>query len=182
MQPTESLDDWQCLSAIREGDHAAFECLVNRHAQRYYRLAFRLLRREQDAEDVVQDAFLHLWQHPNSYDPAKATRFTTWFYRVITHRCIDRQRSWRRFLPLTEEQPDHALGADTSLGISEEQRLVEQAIARLPTRQRIAITLTFYEALSNKEAAEIMKIKVGALESLLMRAKSTLREKLHDIR
>ena len=78
------LTDKELLSLIQQGSHLAFAELVERHSESYYRLAFRFTNDNQQAEDIVQDAFIKLWERPKLWNENKQTQFTTWFYQV-TH-------------------------------------------------------------------------------------------------
>ncbi len=169
------------LARIQDGSHHAFTVLVTRHASRFYRVAYRFTGSREESEDTVQDAFLKLWERPDLWQEGRNAKFTTWFHRVVVNRCLDRAKK-KTPLPL---DPDFAV-ADTGelqdelLAHSEEQRAVEQAIRDLPERQRTALNLCFYEELSNQEAAEVMGVHIKALQSLLMRAKATLRDRMRD--
>lgn len=168
------------LQEIAAGNAEAFSILVHRHSDRFYGLAWRLTSNNQEAEDVVQDAFLKLWNAPDAFDSSKGVKFTTWFYRVVSNVAIDRIRKRKRFW-VTDDFDSHASqtqGTEESLIDREQQFLLEQAIQRLPEKQRLALNLCFYEGVSNKEAAEIMGVGVKAIESLLMRAKSKLKDML----
>ncbi len=167
------------MGRIRRGDHGAFSVLVRRHSKMFYAAAYRMCGDVQGSEDTVQEAFLKLWQKPDTWDPAKGTKFTTWFYRVVTNLAIDRQRREKKKFANPEVMnviADRAPHADQVLQTSEEEEILERAIAALPERQRAALNLCVYEGLSNKEAADALGIGVKALESLLMRAKAGLRE------
>lgn len=173
------VDDAQLLARIKKGEHEAFAILVRRHSLRFYRIAYRFTAERGEAEDIVQDAFLKLWENPESWNPYKNSAFTTWFYRVVVNLCLDRKKKKR---PL--QMIDEVLIADEN--ITQEERMIEREneilienhIAALPERQRVALNLCFYEGLSNQEAAQIMGVHLKALQSLIMRAKLTLREKL----
>jgi RNA polymerase sigma-70 factor (ECF subfamily) len=172
--------DESLMGRIVSGDQQAFASLVRRHSGLFFSAAFRMCHQEQEAEDIVQEAFLKLWQKPEAFDAAKGVKFTTWFYRVVTNLAIDKVR---RKKPQTnpdvlEFMADKKPLADMAMEEQQEQTALEKAIAALPERQRAALNLCFYEGLSNKEAAEIMDVGVKALESLLMRAKKALREEL----
>jgi RNA polymerase sigma-70 factor, ECF subfamily len=171
--------DGELLERIREGRHDAFDVLVHRHSDRFYRLAFRVLGNAQAAEDIVQDAFLKLWEDPTRFRADRNVKFTTWFHRVVMNLCLDRRKK-KTPQPLAErdEWPDEAESADVQLGRREEQRQLEREIDALPDRQRVALHLCFEENLSNQEAAERMGVKLKALQSLVMRAKTTLRQRL----
>jgi RNA polymerase sigma-70 factor, ECF subfamily len=172
-------DDGELLAAVKEGSHPAFAELVKRHTDRFYRLAFRYLQNKAAAEDVVQDAFLKLWEDPSRWQADKNTKFTTWFYRVVVNLCLD-WRKRKRPLELNEELAliDQRETADQAMLRNEEQRVLEKEIALLPERQRMALSLCFGEGLSNQDAAEVMGLNLKALQSLIMRAKTTLRERM----
>jgi RNA polymerase sigma-70 factor, ECF subfamily len=174
--------DGELLALIQEGRHDAFDALVRRHTDRFYRLAYRVLGSPQAAEDVVQDAFLKLWENPASFRADRNTRFTTWFHRVVVNLCLDRAKK-KTPLPLREgaDWPDPAAAADVALEHVEEKRQLEREIDALPPRQRVALHLCFEENLSNQEAAERMGLGLKALQSLLMRAKTTLRERIRSL-
>lgn len=170
--------DESLMARIRQGSHAAFAILVRRHSKMFYAAAYRMCGNVQESEDIVQDAFLKLWDRPQAWDPGKGTKFTTWFYRVVTNLAIDHQRREKRSVDpaVLEIVPDRVPTAEAVLLQSEQDVLLEAAIGTLPERQKAALNLCVYEGLSNREAAEILGIGIKALESLLMRAKAGLRE------
>jgi len=170
------LDDESLICQIQKGSHEAFATLVNRHSNRFYRIAYRLVFSKDDAEDIVQEAFLKLWNRPNLWDPGKRAKFTTWFYRVVINLGLDLRKKKKLInLPEALESPDENSGADVLFDMHQKQALLEQFIHELPERQQLAVNLCFYEGLSNREAARIIGVKVKALQSLVMRAKTTLK-------
>ena len=170
------LDDESLICQILKGSHEAFAILVNRHSNRFYRIAYRLVFSKDDAEDIVQEAFLKLWNRPNLWDPGKRAKFTTWFYRVVINLGLDLRKKKKLInLPEALESPDENSGADVLFDMHQKQALLEQFIHELPERQQLAVNLCFYEGLSNREAARIIGVKVKALQSLVMRAKTTLK-------
>jgi RNA polymerase sigma-70 factor, ECF subfamily len=174
--------DDELLERIQAGRHDAFDALVHRHTDRFYRLAYRILGNAQAAEDVVQDAFLKLWENPSRWRADRSARFTTWFHRVVMNLCLDRmKKKTPQPLPAHAEWAAESETADVLLGRLEEQRQLEREIDALPDRQRVALQLCFEENLSNQEAAERMGVKLKALQSLVMRAKTTLRKRLKAI-
>lgn len=171
-------DDESLMARIISGDHRAFTQLVRRHSDRFYAHAWRMTGNRAEAEDSVQDAFLKLWRSPAAFDAGRGVKFTTWFYRVVTNATIDRQRR-KRETPgsdILDLMPSGAKRQDAELQDAERDSALESAIQALPERQKTALNLCFYEGISNAEAAEIMGVKVKALESLLMRAKATLKQ------
>ena len=174
-------DDHELLALVQGGSHPAFAELVQRHTERFYRLAFRYLQNKEAAEDVVQDAFLKLWEDPRKWQADKNAKFTTWFYRVVVNLCLDWQKR-KRPLALNEETPliDERESADQAMVRRESERALEQEIAALPERQRTAINLCFGAGLSNQDAADSLGVNLKALQSLVMRAKTTLKERLKN--
>lgn len=172
-------EDQELLALIQDGDHRAFAELVERHTERFYRLAYRYVQNKETAEDIVQDAFLRLWENPSSWRPDRSSKFTTWFYRIVVNLCLDWQKK-KRPLPLNEAMPlvDERESADEMMIRIQEQKLLEKEIAALPDRQRTALNLCFDEGLTNQQAAEVMGLNLKALQSLIMRAKTTLRQRL----
>jgi len=171
--------DRELLALVREGNHQAFAELVQRHTGRFYRLAYRYVQNRETAEDLVQDAFLKLWENPAIWRPERSSKFTTWFYRIVVNLCLDWQKK-KRPMPLDEAIPvaDDTETIDEAMTRLQAQKLLEKEIAALPERQRTALNLCFDEELSNQEAAEAMGLNLKALQSLIMRAKTTLRERL----
>lgn len=176
-------EDHELLARIQDGSHEAFAALVQRHAGRFYRLAYRYLQNKEAAEDIVQDAFIKLWENPGIWQPERNTKFTTWFYRILINLCRD-WRKKKRPLTLDDELslPDEGEALDAMLIREQEQKMLEKEIAVLPERQRLAVNLCFDEGLSNQEAAEVMGLRLKALQSLLMRAKATLKERIKAYR
>jgi RNA polymerase sigma-70 factor (ECF subfamily) len=174
-------DDDSLLRRIRGGDHEAFASLVHRHTKRFYSVAYRIVQHRDDAEDIVQAAFLKLWERPDLWDHRKQTKFTTWFYTVVTNLCLDHNKK-KRPLPLPDEMElvDGRMGQEDLLHHKQRRALLDGVVQELPNRQQLAITLCFYEGLSNQEAADIVGVNLKALQSLIMRAKTTLKEKLKD--
>ena len=174
----DGLADETLMARIAEGDDGAFSTLVARHLDRAVRTAQRLLGDRSEAEDVAQDAFLKLWQHAARWRP-EGGRFTTWFYRVVVNAAIDRLRRPRlAALDSAPEPADERENAYRDIHRAETAKAVAAAMAELPERQRTALTLCHYEELGNIEAAEVMGVSVGALESLLIRATRALRDRL----
>jgi RNA polymerase sigma-70 factor (ECF subfamily) len=172
-------DDDELLALIQDGSHDAFAVLVRRHTERFYRLAYRYMQNKETAEDIVQDAFLKLWEDPEKWQPERNSKFTTWFYRVVVNLCLDWQKK-KRPVALDDEWPlvDEGETLDEAMSRAQEQKMLEKEIAGLPERQRTALNLCFDEGLSNQEAAEVMGLKLKALQSLIMRAKATLKDRI----
>jgi len=177
---SDSKTDEQLVAALVQGDSTAFALLVKRHGLRYRALAYRLLGAEMLAEDIVQDCFIRLWQRGDAFDARKA-RFTTWFHRLVVNRSIDHQRRKKPDpLPDGYDAPSSDPLQDQQLMAEAQTRQVRQAVLSLPDRQRDALTLTYFEDRSNRDAAEQLGMKLKAFESLLLRARRLLKEKLEQ--
>ena len=175
----ESPDDESLLERVGEGDGPAFAMLVRRHSERYYRLAYRYTARREEAEDIVQAAFIKLWETPDIWDPRRGAKFTTWFYRVVVNLCFDsRKKHGEAAIPQSLEVRDESPGSESEVASSEAKALLAREIAGLPPRQKTALILCFYEELSHEDAAGAMNVSVSALRSLLMRAKTTLKREM----
>jgi len=168
------------LAQVAEGDRRAFAQLMDRHIDRAFSLAKRVLGNKSDADDVVQDAFLKVWQKAGQWQPGRA-QFSTWLYRVVVNRCLDLKRKpVNAALDNVAEQSDDRPDAYEDIEARQRQAKIVAAVADLPERQRTAVTLSYTVGLSNVQAAETMEISVKAFESLLVRAKRELRARLAE--
>lgn len=168
------------ISRAAAGDPQAFERLVDRHLGRVHRLAWRSLGNNADAQEVAQETFLRAFTQLPTWQPHRA-RFSTWLYRVAFNLCQDHLRSRRDWVPVEDvELIDSASEPDTRLDQGQRWLRIEDAIARLPQRQREALLLCHYEGESNASAAAVLGVSVTALESILARARRNLRAMLPD--
>jgi RNA polymerase sigma-70 factor (ECF subfamily) len=171
-------EDEELLNRLADGDEVAFRRLVERHIDRAYAIALRIVGNGADAEDVVQDTMLKVWTHRGRWQHGRA-KFSTWLYRVVSNRCIDlRRRPRTENVDAVPEVADTQPDASRLLEHNEVSNLLEAAIQRLPEQQRFAVILSYHENMSNGEIAEVMDTTVAAVESLLKRGRQQLRELL----
>lgn len=167
--------DAACLAHAAEGDETAFAQLVDRHYDFVFRVAARILHERADAEDVTQEAFLRLWRDPGAINNPAVLR--GWLARVARNLSIDRIR---RIKPggsdALETLQDTGAAPDGALRTGEAAEQVSAAMYELPERQRIALHLTYFEGLGNQQTAQVMQVSVEAVESLLSRARRSLRK------
>ena len=169
--------DEALMARVAGGDEQAFRALARRHLPRAVALARRILGNGADAEDVAQEAMLRVWTNAPRWQPLAL--FRTWLTRIVVNLCLDRKRKVPfAALEAAGDIVDPAPDAAAQQEAGDAERLVDQAIAALPDRQRAAIVLTYREGLSNAQTAEVLDTTVKAVETLLVRAKQNLRDAL----
>ncbi|HEU4389616.1 MAG TPA: sigma-70 family RNA polymerase sigma factor [Blastocatellia bacterium] len=168
--------DEELVVLVSRGDHSAFELLVKRYQEQALRTAFRFVGDRYEAEDLAQEAFVRIYQRAGSYQPIAS--FKTWFYQILGNLC----RDWiKRKKPVCFDECDDPVAEDDpdlTLERKQRQDAVLRAITGLPTNQRLALVMCHYEGLSYDEAARSLSLSRKSIESLLVRAKRSLRRDL----
>ena len=178
--------DAELVAQLQSGSEAAFRILVERYQARIYRTVFSLLRNAEEAEDVAQDVFVEVHQTIGRFR-ADAS-LSTWLYRLATSGALKnrrRARAKKRFAYFTSllgfdnnvlhSPPDHAHPLALLEGQQQLQLLLAH-IAQLPEQQQVAFTLRHEQELSYEQIAAVLDTTVAAVESLLFRARQTLRK------
>jgi RNA polymerase sigma-70 factor (ECF subfamily) len=165
---------------VAAGDAAAFRSLVERHLPTVVAIARRMLGDDAEAEDVAQETLLRLWRNAAGLELGPGG-VRPWLRRVVSNLCIDRIRNARGLGPL-EEAPEQGEPAHQMRHISERELAarVDAALKALPERQRLALVLFHYEGMSQSEVGQVMQISDEAVESLLARARRTLKARLKE--
>lgn len=173
--------DEQLMQAVAAGDLEAFDELVLRYQGLAWRTAYRFFGDAMEAEDIAQEAFLKILQAAPRYRPSAA--FRTYFYRILTHLCIDQIRKGR-FCRIDDfpQVSDPSPGPTDSLIAQERKARVEAALAALVPNQKAAMILRHYERLSYAEIARVLGVTRKAVEGLLGRARTTLQARLSDLK
>ncbi|WP_415914376.1 RNA polymerase sigma factor [Paraburkholderia sp. J67] len=178
---SEADPDANLIARVGTRDAGAVRTLVMNKLPRLLAIATRMLGDRMEAEDVAQEAFMRIWKQAPHWRTGEA-KFDTWLHRVALNLCYDRLRGRRETPAQTAdalpEEADPAARPDEHMESRTRDERVRAALAALPVRQREALVLTYYQELSNAEAAGLMDITVDALESLLARARRTLRAQL----
>ena len=188
--------DLELVRRIQNGDEAAFRSLVERHQRRAFAIALSYVRHEQDARDIVQDAFLRVHKSLPSFQGQSS--FFTWLYRIVTNLAIDLvRRPGRNTDELEEErhrtsspggdQPDplwvaRVDGADP-VDVLRRKELADRmrtAIDALPSYHKAVILMREVEGLSYEEMAEAMQVSKGTIMSRLFHARQKLQKALAD--
>lgn len=173
----------RALARARNGDAAAAAHVVRALAPRLVRVAVRILADAAEAEDVAQETLARVWTKAPGWNLFGPARIETWAHRVAINLSVDRLRRRAR-LDVTDappEQEDGGPAPDAGLEARETAAQVQAALAALPDRQRVALTLVHFEELPGREAAAALGVTVEALESLLARARRTLRARLAHV-
>ncbi len=174
----ENATDERLMQCVASGDRAAFQHLTIRHGMRYRALAFRFLNDMPRAEDLVQEAFVKVWTNADSFKADKA-KFTTWFHRIVVNRCLDEKRKRTiEQLPENFDQVDTTATVEVMLEKDGVNKKLSNAVDVLSERQQTAVKLSYFDELSNQEAADVMGMKLKAFESLLVRSRTKMRQVL----
>lgn len=168
----------ELLARYARGDQSAARALTLRYAPRLHALAWRMLRDQAEAEDVTQESMLRLWRAAPGWED-RGVAVGTWLYRVASNLCLDRLRRRRdRPLEAAGDPTDPALPPEARLQADSRSAALQQAVAALPERQRLATLLRHFDGLSNPEIAAALETSVEAVESLLARARRALAAEL----
>lgn len=171
-----------------KGDQQAFAEIVGLYQDKLYHMAFRMLGSRQEAEDVVQEAFLRVYRNLDRYDAGM--KFSTWIYRIATNLCIDRLRKRKATYSLDAESTEHE-GLDgyavipsddrtpeSEMLLSETQRIVRQAIDTLPAKYKSVMVLRYLHDLPLQEIGEVLDMPVTTVKTRVHRGREYLRKKL----
>lgn len=180
-------EDIVLVAAAKGGNVRAFEVLVKRHERRFLRLAQRVTRNREDAQDVVQKSFQKAFLHLRRFE--ERASFSTWMTRIVINEAAMCLRANRRvrvvgideLSPREEpavgfEFPDSCPSPEQSYSQREAERMLSFAIRQLPPGVRTAIKLCYLDERSLKESAQLMGLSVGAVKSRVLRG----RRKLHQ--
>ncbi len=187
------LDDHDLVDAARRGDRDAFRTLFERYHRRAYALAFGVLRHQDDALDVVQDAFIKAHKYLDKFEGNSS--FYTWLYRIVMNLAIDHIRKHRRVKPVELDESkledgggDDALlprilGANPGRALMDKQirARIDQALSELSDNHRAVLIMRELEGLSYEEMAAAMECSKGTIMSRLFHARRNMQKRLLDL-
>lgn len=174
-------DDRQLVERAQAGEVSAFDELVGRHHGPLYCYLYRTCRNGAEAEEMTQESFVKAWEGLRGFRGAAS--FRTWLFRIATNLCINRLSRRKPVDPLSEDVP--AARRDEPEETFRQRRLKEcigAALELLPADQRSALVLSIYEELSYDEIAAAMGRSLASVNSLLYRARMSLRQTLEGVR
>jgi RNA polymerase sigma-70 factor (ECF subfamily) len=172
------------VERLKAGDERAFEELVETYRERVYRVAWRILRDDESAEDAAQEAFIKVFRHIRRFEGRSSVY--TWLYRITVNIALNKLKRdrFRRMVPLGDVvRSDHRPEADPVRAAmsSEVARRIDEAVASLPDKQKAVFTLKFYEHMSHKEIAGIVGCSEGTSKANYFHAIRKLRKLLGDL-
>jgi len=182
--------DDEIIRLILKGDSNYFRLLVDRYQNMVFRTCVGFIHNKDEAEDLTQEIFIQAYLSLKKF--RQEASFSTWLYRIAVNASLNRIKRQVRTWPgyhQGENEDERTLisvadndDPEKMLIQQEHKRWVQKALDSLPENQRVAIVLSKYDDLSQREIAEIMDTSEGAVEALLQRAKAGLRKKLSHFR
>jgi RNA polymerase sigma-70 factor, ECF subfamily len=182
--------DQELVAKAQAKDYAAFEQLLDRYEDKIFRLAYRFVRNESEAKEILQDTFLTIWRKLETFKGD--SQFSSWLYRVAANTALMRLRSQRRHPEVsTEDLPigyldnygqlppvidNWAKRPDEELASDELRRHIQSAVDALPEIYRTVFLIRDVEGLSTEETAEVLQISVPTVKTRLHRARIALRD------
>jgi RNA polymerase sigma-70 factor (ECF subfamily) len=179
--------DVELLRRIGGGDRSAFASFYDHYAGLLFSIAVKILNDSGEAEDVLQEVFIQIWDKAGTYDPLLG-KPTSWAVTLTRNRAIDRIRASKRRFKLLEQaaveasipSDDSPSANDTVYGRENAER-IRAVLAALPADQRRAIELAFFSGLTQDEIATSLHEPLGTIKARIRRGMLKLREKLEGL-
>jgi RNA polymerase sigma-70 factor (family 1) len=171
--------DYDLMCEIKSDNMLAFDSLYKRYGRRLHRFAFQILKSSEDAENILQDVFLNLWEHRNRIEKSESVRyyiFTLAYNASIT--VIRKKVREKKFLEYIKQQQLEENPVNLDLEFRDIKEKLDEIINHLPGRQREVYLKSRVDELKQQEIAELMNISVNTVENHMARALRTLRKKL----
>ena len=191
-QPAVAKDESLLVTEAKAGSYEAFEDLVNRYEKKIYRLGMNITGNREDAEDVLQEAFLKAFEHLPDF--REDSRFYTWIVRIAVNEALMKLRKRRtsREVPMDDNEDENGNvqvrefadwkpNPEQQFAQTELEQILQNAVNSLPPGFRTVFYLRDVEGLSTEETAEVLDLSVGAVKARLFRARLRLREELSKI-
>jgi RNA polymerase sigma-70 factor (ECF subfamily) len=181
-KPAESLE--KLIEDAQKGDVTAFEKIVKYHQSYAYAVAFRFLYDEDDAEDIVQESFIRIWNHLQDFDPKM--KFTTWMYKIIVNLCYDKAKSNKRRISVFARLNGNSFKDDCIENIDIERDLTNKETVALikfiadglSEKQRMIFLLRDIQDLTVEEVAVVTGMSDSAIKTNLFFARQNIKKKL----
>lgn len=197
IEPEQSITDRELVARFQSTrDQSAFETLVARHSGHAYQIAYSFLNSKEDAEEVVQDAFVRIYRNLMNF--RGDAEFTTWMYRIVTNLCNNKYR-WNKVRSIGKnisidapletsassgsgslklDLPDDRMQPDKQVAFNELREKLDKAMAELPESYREAVMLRNVQDLDYEQIAAMLNCAVGTVKSRINRGRELLRQAL----
>lgn len=172
-------DEPSLIDASRRGDPEAFASLVHRHQRMIHALTFRMSGSEADAADLAQETFVQAWRKLESF--RGEAKFSSWLGRIAINASLTWKSRLHREARAREEWSDEAALTSPSPSDDTRARLVQDALLKLPAKQRAAVVLTVYEGMNHAEAAAILNCSETTVSWRVFAARAKLKRSLRDL-
>ena len=179
------IDDNVLIDRFLAGDAKAFNVLVEKYKRKIYLTAYRLLGNHEDARDITQEVIIKMYNDLKNF--RRESSIYTWLYRITTNLSLNelKRRKIRNFFDFDEVEEwlfkDEKQSPELSYRENELSNKIQEAINKLPEKQRIVFTLRYYDGLSYEEISEILGTSVGALKANYFHAVNKLQKELKDV-
>jgi RNA polymerase sigma-70 factor (ECF subfamily) len=174
--------DIELVNEFKNGNTSAFDEIVKRYQRKVYTLARRILGNHEDADDIAQEVFIKLFYSLNDFK-GESSLFT-WIYRITVNECKSflRKKKIREFVQIDEVANLLKFGQtpDQELFEKEERNLIERAVEKLPTKQRMIFVMRFFEDLDYQEIAKILNKPIGTLKANYFHAVKKIQKFIKD--
>ncbi|MEA1787544.1 sigma-70 family RNA polymerase sigma factor [Arenibacter sp. GZD96] len=174
--------DQPFIAQTLKGDTKAFAVLVDRYKHMVFTLALRIVKNNEDAEEVAQDTFVNVYtQLPKFKGEAK---FSTWVYKIAYHKSLDvlkRQKRNRETASIADLKAIHSGQAEEVMELQDRKKVIKKAMDTLDAEDALVITLFYYEECSLEEISKIMSLSVNTLKVRLFRSRKKLAEVLKGL-
>jgi RNA polymerase sigma-70 factor, ECF subfamily len=176
----DSPDDIEVVARVLGGERALFELLMRRHNQRLFRAARAIVRSDDEAEDVMQEAYVRAYTHLAQFE-ARA-KFSTWLTRIAVHEALARARKQRRELDMEEDDDISAEQASPEEALSGRElgAILEPLVDALPAAFRLVFVLRAVEGLTVEETAECLELLPETVRTRFFRARKLLQKALRE--
>lgn len=183
LQECQLMSDRDLAERVRGGDTALYELIMRRHNQRMFRMIRSVIREDSEAEDILQDAWVRIYEHLHQFEGRSS--FATWIMRIAYHEALNRARKQKRSLPLEDETGEimsRVIDESSPRTTPEDQaihgqfsRIIQTAVDALPDGYRSVFVLREIEGMSTAEVSGCLELSEEAVKTRLHRSRAMLR-------
>lgn len=179
------LDDNVLIDRFLAGDERAFNTLAEKYKRKIYLTAYRLLGNHEDARDITQEVIIKMYNELKNF--RRESSIYTWIYRITTNLSLNelKKRKIRNFFDYDEVEEwlfkDETQSPELSYRENELSNKIQEAISKLPDKQKTVFTLRYYDGLSYEEISEILGTSIGALKANYFHAINKLQKELKNV-